>query len=178
MRFVPVDAGRGAKEKQKEVESDSPSRQSERPPPIYSAEGRGLGGQGLNEALMPLLLMQQQMLFQQQQAASAVYLGPVLPPIHAIYAVQTAEYAPALLTPASPHAATLPRRRSPPERRRSPPEQPSSSSSHKAHHTTHPYQPSSPVGSTGDRGFHLQLYIDWLKVQSPSLAGADLPQTK
>ncbi len=28
------------------------------------------------------------------------------------------------------------------------------------------------MGSTGDRGSHLRLYIDWLKVQSPSLAGA------
>lgn len=171
MRLLPVDAPRRAKPKAESVDLDPPSRQTQQPSPVSMGVGGGLGG-GYGEALMPMLLLQQQMMFQQQQAVSGGYRGHPPPLLHTNYVAQAAEYAPSL-PPPLPHPAPplgAPPPLGGPPRRRSPPERPSSSSSHKGNRTTR--LASSPVGSTGDRGSHLRLYIDWLKIQSPSLSGA------
>jgi len=159
LKFMPVEAVRGGKRKEKPVESSSSSCQSEHAP-------SGLSGQGhsYSEALMPLLFHQMMMPIQQQLtmlsqqqlqqfAASGTSSAYTLPQLQPILAVQPAETVPLPLS-----LMSVPFRRIISLKR------PTSSFNR--------HLPSSPIRSIGDRGSHLRIYINWLQRQSPSLAKA------
>ncbi len=147
------------KRKEKPVKSSSSSCQLEHAPSELSDQGHSY-----SEALMPLLFhqmmmpIQQQltMLSQQQQqqfAASETSSAYTLPQLQLNLAVQSAETVLLSLSLMSVSFCCITFLKQP-------------TSSFNRHLS------SSPIESIGDRGSHLQIYINWLQRQSPSLAKA------